>query len=53
MAVLRLLLGPTMVCSCLWPRFDHWLNVHELDIGLVLLTALFAYLPQTSSLRTD
>lgn len=43
-AVISLLVGAVMACSCIWISFDQWLNSHELTVSsLVVLAVLCAY----------
>lgn len=51
-AIMSLLLGAAIACSCFWLSFDQWLNVHELSVSLiVVLAVLCAYLIQRLALR--
>jgi high-affinity nickel-transport protein len=44
-ALMSMLLGTAVACSCLWPSFNQWLNLHELFVSLmVLVGVLCAYL---------
>ena len=43
-AVISLLVGAVVACSCIWISFDQWLNSHELTVSsLVVLAVLCAY----------
>jgi cytochrome c biogenesis factor len=53
-ALMSMLVGTAVVCSCLWSFFDRWLSLHELVVSLPLVAAvLCTYLLAGPALRLD
>src|SRR5262249_59454809 len=43
-ALMSMLVGTAMACSCLWSSFNQWLSLHELFASLLVVAGgLFAY----------
>ena len=53
-ALMSMLVGTAVVCSCFWSSFDQWLNLHELFVSLLLAAAvLCTYLLARLALMSD
>ena len=39
-ALMSMLVGTALVCSCLWSSFDQWLSLHELFVSLLLVAGV-------------
>jgi len=53
-ALMSMLVGTAVACSCFWSSFDQWLSLHELFVGLLLAAAvLCTYLLARPALMFD
>jgi len=53
-ALMSMLVGTAVACSCLWPSFNQWLNLHELFASLLVVAGvLCAYLVGRSAFLPD
>jgi len=53
-ALMSMLVGTAVACSCLWSSFNQWLSLHELFASLLVVTGvLCAYLFARSAFLPD
>lgn len=53
-ALMSLLTGTAVACSCIWPSFNQWLNRHELFVSLLVVVGVIcAYLVGRSAFLPD